>query len=126
MSELFRRCSRRISLIVGSGWAILFAVLLIGGTGWYFDFSDRWEANASFLSTLSALILLFFLQASQNHSDNATHLKLDELVRAVEGARDEVVHAEERAEAEIDEVRAKEEEQEQLRKRNESDEKKPA
>ena len=54
-------------------------------------------------------MLLFFLQASQNHSDNATHLKLDEIVRAIEGARDEVVHAEERAEDEIEELRKKEE-----------------
>jgi low affinity Fe/Cu permease len=46
--------------------------------------------------------MIFFLQHSQNVSDKATHLKLDELIRAVQGARNEVAAAEDREEYEID------------------------
>ena len=50
-------------------------------------------------------MVLFFLQKSQNHNDKATHLKLDELVKAVEGARNEVVSVETKAEKDIDELK---------------------
>ncbi|MEO6049891.1 MAG: low affinity iron permease family protein [Pyrinomonadaceae bacterium] len=48
------------------------------------------------------LLLLFFLQKSQNHSDKAIHLKLDELVKALGGARDEIAAAEHHADKDME------------------------
>ena len=81
------------------------ALGLIVGSGLYFSFSESWKTNVNFVSTLIVLLLLFVLQKSQNHSDKATHLKLDELVRAVEGARDEIVSAEEQSAVDMDDLK---------------------
>src|SRR5687767_9586558 len=98
MHDIFRKFAVVVSRIVGSGWAFMIAIGLVLGTGWYFNFSEAWKSNLGFVSTLTVLLLLFFLQKSQNHNDKATHLKLDELIRAAEGARDEVASAEKQAE----------------------------
>ena len=108
MHDVFRRFAAVVSRIVGSGWAFLVAAALFAGTGFYLNFSEAWKSNVSLIATVTALALLFFLQKSQNHSDKATHLKLDELVQAVEGARDEVVSVELQTEREIDELRQRE------------------
>ena len=105
MKDIFRRYSSRVSGIVGSGWAFMSALGLIVGSGLYFSFSESWKTNVNFVSTLIVLLLLFVLQKSQNHSDKATHLKLDELVRAVEGARDEIVSAEEQSAVDMDDLK---------------------
>ena len=105
MHDFFRRSARKVSQIVGSGWTFMFAIGLVLGTGWYFDFSERWKNNLGFVSTLTVLLLLFFLQKSQNHNDKATHLKLDELINALDGARDEIASAEHQAEKDMDELR---------------------
>lgn len=105
MHDLFRQSAARVSGLVGSGWTLMFAVAVLVGSGWYYRLSDTWKLNASLVATLTALLLLFFLQKSQNHSDKATHLKLDELVRAIDGARDEIASAEEQAERVMDELK---------------------
>ena len=105
LHDTFRRFSAIVSRQVGSGWTLLFAVTLLIGTGLFFDFSDGWKGNVSLVSTATALSLLFFLQKSQNHSDKATHIKLDELIQATNGARNEIAFAEEQAERVMDEFR---------------------
>lgn len=105
MHDFFRKFAREISQLVGSGWTFMLAVALVLVTGLYFDFSDKWKSNVSFAATLVVLLLLFFLQKSQNHSDKATHLKLDELVKALDGARDEIAAAEHQADKDMEELR---------------------
>jgi low affinity Fe/Cu permease len=105
MHDLFRKFAARVSSHVGSGWTLMLAVGILVGSGWYFRFSDAWKLNTSLTATLTALLLLFFLQKSQNHSDKATHLKLDELVRAIDGARDEIAAAEDHAEKDMDKLK---------------------
>ncbi len=105
MHDLFRRFAGRVSALVGSGWALMLAMSLTIGTGSYYHFSDAWKLNASLISTMTALLLLFFLQKSQNHSDRATHLKLDELILALDGARNEIASAEHHAERDMEELR---------------------
>jgi len=105
MHDTFRRFAVLVSRKVGSGWTVLFAVALLLGSGTYFRFSDGWKSNVSLIATVTALTLLFFLQKSQNHSDKATHIKLDELVQATKGARNEIAFAEEQTEKVMDELR---------------------
>jgi low affinity Fe/Cu permease len=103
--DTFRRFAVFVSRKVGSGWTVLFAVALLAGSGTYYRFSDGWKNSVSLVSTVTALTLLFFLQKSQNHSDKATHIKLDELIQATKGARNEIAFAEEQTERVMDELR---------------------
>ena len=74
-------------------------------SGHYFDYSDRWKTNVSFIIAIVTLTALIFLEKSQNHNDQATHLKLDEMIRAVEGARDEVAAVEEQSGRDMQELK---------------------
>lgn len=103
--DSFRRFSGVVSRKTGSGWTVLFAAALLLVSGTYYGFSDGWKNNVSLVSTVTALTLLFFLQKSQNHSDKATHIKLDELIQATKGARNEIAFAEEQTEKIMDELR---------------------
>lgn len=105
MHDIFRKFAAWVSRMVGSGWAVLIATGLIAGTGVYFNFSTEWKNNFSLIAHVTALALIFFLQKSQNHNDKATHLKLDELIKAADGARNEIVSAEHQPAREIDELR---------------------
>jgi low affinity Fe/Cu permease len=105
MDDLFRKFASRVSKGVGSVWAPVILIILVLVTGLFFSFSPAWKNDISFTATLMALLLLCFLQRSQNHSDKATHLKLDELIQAVEGARDEVASTEHKAEKHLDELK---------------------
>jgi len=101
----------RISGFVGSVWSLTILVALVVGTGIYFDFSPQWESRlVTFLAVISVLAI-FFLQRSQRHDDKATQLKLDELVKAVEGARNEVVQIEKEPEHVIESLAVPEDEQ---------------
>ena len=97
MHETFRKFSFYVSKVIGSVWAFLVLIVSVWVSGQYFDYSDRWKINVSFITAVITLAALIFLQRSQNHNDDATHLKLDEIVLAIEGARNEVVSVEEQS-----------------------------
>ena len=75
---------------MGSPAAFGAAVVLVvvwGAGGPYFDFSDRWQLIANTVTTLLTFLMVFLIQATQNRDAKATSVKLDELLRAVKGAR---------------------------------------
>ena len=76
-------------------------IVAVAASGYYFDFSDRWKVDAGLAVPVISLLILIFLQRSQNHNDKATHVKLDELIHAIEGARNEAVSVEDRPEKEM-------------------------
>jgi low affinity Fe/Cu permease len=102
MNEVFRKFAVYVSRFVGSIWAFLTFILLLLITGYLYNFSTAWENNLTFFVSISTLLILFFLQRSQNHNDSATHLKLDELIRASERARNEVASIEQQTEKDIE------------------------
>lgn len=105
MGELYRKFAAAVSDILSSWLTFLVVVAAILLTGWYFHFSDAWRWWLTFTVTNGTFLLLFFLHKSQRVSDKVTHLKLDELIRAVEGARDTVAAVEDKTEKEIDEMK---------------------
>lgn len=105
MDEVFRKFAIFISNVVGSVWAFLAVIIAVAASGCYFDFSDRWKVNASFAAAVISLSILIFLQRSQNHNDKATHIKLDELINALEGARDEAASIEDQPEKHMDHLK---------------------
>ena len=103
--DFFRIFAARVSQAIGSLWTLLGVVVVIASTGWYYDFSNEWKDNIMLSTSIITLLVLVFLQKSQNHNDKATHLKLDELVKSSKRARNEVVFAETKTETEIDELK---------------------
>ena len=105
MGELYRKFAAAVSDLLSSGRVFLLAIATMLLTGWYFRFSERWTWALDFIITVVTFLILFFLQKSQKVGDKVTHAKLDELIRAVEGARNTVVAVEDKTEKEIDEIR---------------------
>ncbi|MEO5702397.1 MAG: low affinity iron permease family protein [Gammaproteobacteria bacterium] len=103
MNHLFHKFALKVSRVLGSLWALLAALLLIVAGGQYFGYTEKWTVES--IVVILTFLMVFFLQHSQNIAERATHLKLDELIRAIEGARNEVVSVEDRAEDEIDELK---------------------
>ena len=109
MHDLFRRIAAAVSRGFGTGWFLLAVLIIVFGSGWYYNFSEDWKFNASLAASIFALIMLIFLQRSQAHGSLATHLKLDELIRTQEGARNELAQSEEHAERDLNELRKSDE-----------------
>ena len=97
VNDAFRIWARRSSIILGSAWAFAIAVLIVaiwGATGSTFHFSDTWQLVINTGTTIVTFLMVFLIQNTQNRDAKATHLKLDEIIRAVGDARDELVDLE--------------------------------
>jgi low affinity Fe/Cu permease len=97
MRDGFRRLAGAITAAVGTPWALLLAigvVLAWALTGPVFNFSDTWQLAINTGTTVVTFLMVFVIQASQNRDARATQLKLDELIRAAKGARNELIEIE--------------------------------
>ncbi len=98
MRDAFRRLAERITNAVGTPWAMLLAVgivILWAVSGPVFGFSDTWQLAINTGTTVVTFLMVFVIQASQNREARATQLKLDELIRAQQGANNELIDVEE-------------------------------
>jgi low affinity Fe/Cu permease len=122
--DAFRIFARQTSAIFGSAWAFVVAILVIviwGSTGHAFNYSDTWQLIINTGTTIVTFLMVFLIQNTQNRDAKAVHLKLDELIRAIKGARNNLVDLEKLSD---DELQKLESEFERLRKRAEKTEKK--
>jgi low affinity Fe/Cu permease len=94
-----------------AGHPIIFA--LAGGivivwliTGPLFGFSDTWQLIINTGTTIVTFLMVFLIQNTQNRDSEAMHIKLDELIRAVEGAHNGLLNLEDLGEKELDRIRA--------------------
>src|SRR5438874_3602429 len=97
ISDAFRVFARRSSIMLGSAWAFAAAVLVILVwlvTGPTFHFSDTWQLIINTATTVVTFLMVFLIQNTQNRDAKAVHLKLDELIRAIKGARNQLVDLE--------------------------------
>jgi low affinity Fe/Cu permease len=98
VAHWFTRFSAKIATVAGSPWAFIAAIALIATwllSGPIFGFSDTWQLIANTVTTLITTLMVFLIQNTQNRDAKAIHLKLDELLRANPGARNEFMEAEE-------------------------------
>ena len=117
--DAFRSFAQRSSSVLGSAWAFCGAVLIILlwlVTGPTFHFSDTWQLIINTATTVVTFLMVFLIQNTQNRDAKAMHLKLDELIRAVEGARNQLVDLENLSD---DELKKLEEQFQRLRKQAE-------
>jgi low affinity Fe/Cu permease len=98
MRDAFRRFSKAAADAVGSPAAFLlgvFVTLLWAMTGPYFHYSDTWQLVINSGTSIGTFLIVFLIQNTQNRDAKVMQLKLDELIRAVQAARTELVQMEE-------------------------------
>lgn len=102
--ERFRKLAHGTSELVGTPIAFALSVLAIIiwlVSGPVYHFSDTWQLIINTTTTIITFLMVFLIQNSQNRETRALHLKLDELIRAVHGARNELVDLEEMSDEEL-------------------------
>lgn len=107
MGEFFRKFSHRTSEAVGSYWAFVIAILVVLSwliTGPIFNYSDTWQLVINTATTIITFLMVFLIQNSQNRDGKVMQLKLDELIRAIKSARNELVDLEELSDGELREL----------------------
>src|SRR5213083_2027236 len=107
VSDAFRIFARHSSIALGSAWAFAGAVLVILVwvlTGPTFHFSDTWQLVINTATTIVTFLMVFLIQNTQNRDAKAVHLKLDEVIRALKGARNQLVDLEDMTDEELDKL----------------------
>jgi low affinity Fe/Cu permease len=110
MEKFFTTCSTRISTYAGQPFAFVIAVALIliwGVTGPLFDYSDTWQLVVNTATTIVTFLMVFLIQNSQNRDAAAMQAKLDEMLRAMEKAREQFIGIEHLTDKQIGEIRAR-------------------
>jgi low affinity Fe/Cu permease len=104
VSDAFRIVARRSSIVLGSAWAFASAILIIvtwGLTGPTFHYSNTWQLIINTGTTIVTFLMVFLIQNTQNRDAKAAHLKLDEVIRAPKGARNEFIDLEKLADEDL-------------------------
>jgi len=105
MRDVFNHAADRITKALGSPYALFlaaFAIVLWALTGPLAGFSDTWQLIINTATTIVTFLMVFVIQNTQNRDGKAVHAKLDELLRASRGARNEFVDSEKISEKELD------------------------
>ncbi len=108
MSTNFYKFSRKAAEITGSAACFIVAtisVIIWAIMGPLFGFSDTWMLWINTGTTIITFLMVFVIQNSQNHDTKALHIKLDELITAVEGARNSIAGIEDKSDRDIDAVK---------------------
>ena len=109
MKEHFRKIATNISNGIGSPLTFILAIVLVISwliIGSLYNYSDTWQLIISTTTNVIALLILFIVQYTQNRDTRAVHLKLDELIKAIKGARTGLVDVEDLSDADLDSLQA--------------------
>ncbi len=107
MNQMFRKFSLAMANALGSSWMFIANVLLIlvwFVSGPFFNFSDTWQLVVNTATTVFTYLAVFLIQNTQNRDALAIHLKLDELIKGVKGARTHLVNLENLTDDELTEL----------------------
>lgn len=104
MNQVFRKFALAAANALGSSWMFIANVLLILVwlfAGPFFDYSDTWQLIVNTATTIFTYLAVFLIQNTQNRDAKAIHLKLDELIKGVGGARTRLVNLENLSDEEL-------------------------
>ena len=105
----FQGFAHRVALAVGSPWAFVLALVVViawAVSGPLFHFSDAWQLTINTGTTIVTFLMVFVIQSTQNRDSRVLQLKLDELIRAVAAARNELVDMEDLSDEELQRLQA--------------------
>lgn len=109
MDRFFTAFATRMSGWMGQPAAFVIALLSIflwGMTGPIFGFSDTWQLIVNTATTIITFLMVFLIQNAQNRDAASIQAKLDEVIRATDGARNRFIGIEHLTENQIEEIRA--------------------
>src|SRR5881275_2053326 len=101
----FQVFATKASHVVGTKWAFAAAIALIVGwsvAGPYFHYSDTWQLVVNTATTVVTFLIVFLIQNTQNRDAKATQLKLDEVIRAIRSAHNEMISIEHLSDGELE------------------------
>lgn len=107
MNDAFRRFAQFVSRATGNASAFVLGVVVIIVwliSGPVFHYSDTWQLVINTGTTIITFLMVFILQNTQNRDNLAIHLKLDELLRAIDKARSSFIDLEDLPEHALNEV----------------------
>lgn len=107
-SGLFTRFAKATAVAAGQPWSFALAVGVIAVwavTGPLFGFSDTWQLVINTSTTIVTFLMVFLIQNTQNRDSQALQLKLDELLRATQGAHSAVIDLEELTDDELNQIK---------------------
>lgn len=108
-NDRFGRFASVASSYLGSKWAFSVAGAVIvtwAVTGPLFHYSDTWQLVINTGTTIVTFLMVFLIQNTQNRDARAINLKLDELIRAIDKARNHMINAENLSDVELDLLQA--------------------
>src|SRR3569833_2241172 len=101
--------SRKLSNLTGRPTTFIAAVLTVlvwAVLGPYFHFSDTWQLVINTSTPIVTFLMVFLIQNTQNRDSAAMQLKLDELIRAINGAHNGLLDLEELTDEELDRIKS--------------------
>ena len=107
--HLFGRFARAIATAAGrpSTFAVAVGIIVVWAlSGPLFGFSDTWQLVVNTATTIVTFLMVFLIQNTQNRDSEAMHIKIDELIRAIEGAHNALLDLEDLDERELEKIRA--------------------
>jgi low affinity Fe/Cu permease len=105
--DRFTKFSVLSSRCLGSRWAFIAAIVVIvlwALTGQLFHYSDTWQLVINTGTTIVTFLMVFIIQNTQNRDARAIHLKLNELIHAIDKAKNRMIDVENLADCELEEL----------------------
>ena len=100
----FSELSARVAVWAGSPVTFAAAVALLaawGLSGPYFQYSDTWQLVINTATTIVTFLMVFLIQNTQNRDARAIHLKLDEIIRSIKHAENDMINVERLSDEEL-------------------------
>jgi len=108
MHATFDQLAKQAAREAGRPRTFVFAlcgILAWAASGFVFGFSDTWQLVVNTATTIITFLMVFLLQNTQSRDTGALQLKLDELIRSVEGAHKALLDLEELGQDDLDQIR---------------------
>ena len=106
----FDRIAKWAAREAGRPRVFVFACLIVafwGATGPVFRFSDTWQLVINTSTTIITFLMVFLIQNTQNRDGEAVQIKLDEIIRSMEGAHNVLLDLEELSERDLAAIKAR-------------------
>ena len=108
-SAAFGRLASATATFAGSPWVFLLAIVIVvvwGLLGPVYHYSDTWQLVINTGTTIVTFLMVFLIQNTQNRDAKAIHLKLDEIIRSIQHAHNEMIDIEKLSDKELEELSA--------------------